>query len=384
MLEYDRSLMLLSPGICTSMASQQQQHPHAAAQVAEKVMRRVEIAKVARNLQDCLAFASFKAQNGWQDRTLSTIEPEFTEKLKRKRPFLEDDNPSDGSSETDDDYAPASSIAKNRFSRPSENPFKVPQPPFASRKRVRSSSTNGFGRQSGSSTWKQDHRLSQSSPVLGRSHSFRENNNLYHADPPSLPTRHNNDDSPMFDVHSDDDEHDIPMPSFADQPSSSILSSSPPRTPPPTKRLVNVNAKAAGADLLLYLANSPSRSPAINFHRASSSSKEPPSTPPTQHSHLPSSVMTTPGTHLGLFNGALQTPGQNFNLADFCNVTPSPAQAQWGGRTPSVAKTPSRFARRSLNFDALQPPSGSPTLQRKTPTTQGLALQLGEELIPRS
>lgn len=47
MLEYDRSLMLLSPGICTSMASQQQQHPHAAAQVAEKVMRRVEIAKVA-------------------------------------------------------------------------------------------------------------------------------------------------------------------------------------------------------------------------------------------------------------------------------------------------------------------------------------------------
>ncbi|EXJ84980.1 hypothetical protein A1O3_05655 [Capronia epimyces CBS 606.96] len=372
------------------MASQQQQqqqqqlqYPYAAAQVAEKVMRRVEIAKVARNLQDCLAFASFKAQNGWQDRTLSTIEPEVAEKLKRKRPFPEDDAPSDGSSGTDCEYVPTPSIAKNRFSRPSNATFKVPNPPFGARKkRVRSSSTNGLDRQSSTLTWKQDHRLSQSSPVLGRSQSFQENN-LFHTDPVGMPQT-SNDDSPMFDVHSDDEDHDLPIPSFSNHPSSSILSSSPPRTPPPTKRLLNVNAKQAGADLLLYLANSPSRSPAINFHRASSSSKEPPSTPPSQHSHLPSSVMTTPGTHLGLFNGALQTPGQNFNLADFCNVTPSPGQAQWGGRTPNLAKTPSRFARRGLNFDSLQPPSGSPTLQRKTPTTQGLALQLGDELIPRS
>ncbi|EXJ85845.1 hypothetical protein A1O1_06214 [Capronia coronata CBS 617.96] len=374
------------------MASQQQQqqqqqqqhhHPYAAAQVAEKVMRRVEIAKVARNLQDCLAFASFKAQNGWQDRTLSTIEPEVTEKLKRKRPFLEDDGPSDGSSGTDDEYVPTPSIAKNRFARPSNGKFKVPEPPGGARKkRVRSSSTNGRDRQSSSMTWKQDHRLTQSSPVLGRSHSF-QGNRLFHSDTAGMPQTAQ-DDSPMFDVRSDDEDHDMPMPPFSDHPSSSILSSSPPRTPPPTKRLLNVNAKQAGADLLLYLANSPSRSPAINIHRTSSSSKEPPSTPPSQNYHLPSSVMTTPGTQLGLFNGALQTPGQNFNLADFCNVTPSPAQAQWGGRTPNAAKTPSRFARRSLNFDSMQPPSGSPTLQRKTPTTKGLALQLGEELIPRS
>lgn len=334
--------------------------------------------QVARNLQDCLAFASFKAQNGLQDRTLSTIEPEFTEKLKRKRPFLDDDLPSVGSSGSDDDFVPTSSIASNRFSKPPSATFKVPDHPFGSRKRARASSI-GLDRPSNSMTWKQDHRISHSSPVLGRSQSFQEQG-LFQADTPTLP-HSAHDDSPMFDVHSDDDDRDLPMPSFANEPSSSILSSSPPRTPPPTKRLLNVNAKQSGADLLLYLANSPSRSPAVNLHHTL---MDPPSTPPSQHTHLPSSVMTTPGTSLGLFNGALQTPGQNFNLADFCNVTPSPGPAQWGGRTPNLAKTPSRFARRSLNFDTLQPPSGSPTLQRKAPSNHGLALQLGDELIPRS
>lgn len=48
--------------------------------------------------------------------------------------------------------------------------------------------------------------------------------------------------------------------------------------------------------------------------------------------------MNTPGNSLGLFNGALNTPGQNFSFADFCNVTPSPGPAQWGSRTPGLAK----------------------------------------------
>ena len=93
--------------------------------------------------------------------------------------------------------------------------------------------------------------------------------------------------------------------------------------------------------------------------------------------------MTTPGANLSLFNGALNTPGQGFNFADFVNVTPSPAQLPWG--TPGLHRTPAaaKAARRSLNFDALVPPNGSPSLSRKTPTSQGLALELGEELIPR-
>jgi hypothetical protein len=208
--------------------------------------------------------------------------------------------------------------------------------------------------------------LAQSSPALSRTDPAGfESASLSH---PVI------EDSPMFDVHSDEEEQDA-----VHEPSSSIISSSPPRTPPPNHQRLNTS-KQSGADLLLYLANSPSRSPAVNITHISSSSK-PPSTPPSQHSHLPSSVMNTPGNNLGLFNGAL-TPGQNFNLADFCNVTPSPAQAPWGGRTPGLAKTPSRLTRRSLNFDALAPPTSDTS--RKPPTSQGLALQLGEELMPRS
>ena len=333
------------------------------------------MSQVARNLQDCLAFASFKAQNGWQDRTLSSIEPEFTEKLKRKRPFREDDLPCDTSS--DEEFVPVPSIANNRFSKPSNGSFKVPEAPFAARKKARSNSTTDLERQSSASTWKQDHRLAQSSPALNRAQSFHEHT-LFHTETAII--HNSNEDSPMFDAHSDDEDHD--MPAFGHEPLSSILSSSPPRTPPPTKRLLNPNTKNSGADLLLYLANSPSRSPAVSFQRPSDHSKEPPSTPPSQHSHLPSSVMTTPGTQMGLFNGALQTPGQNFNLAEFCNVTPSPAPAQW--RTPNIGQTPGRLSKRSLNFDTIQPPHGSPNLQRKLPTGRGLALQLGDELVPRS
>ncbi|RVX67104.1 hypothetical protein B0A52_08347 [Exophiala mesophila] len=362
------------------MASQQHDPFVASQQVAEKVMRRVEIAKVARNLQDCLAFASFKAQHGWQDRTLSSIEPEFADKLKRKRPS-HDDHRSDGTLDSDDDFVPTSSIATNRFSKPTNATFKVPEhPSFLSRKRIRSSSIN-LERSSLTTSWKQDHHLAQSSPMLSRTQSYQGGGN-FRRDVLDLP-HSSHDDSPMFDVTSDDDDADLPVPSFSHEPSSSILSSSPPRTPPPVRRMHNDRAKKAGADALIFLANSPSRSPAGHSSRPYLS-REPPSTPPSQHSHLPSSVMNTPGLNLGLFNGALQTPGQNFNLADFCNVTPSPAQAHWGGRTPNLAKTPNRFARRSLNFDNMQPGNGSPTMSRKNPTSHGLALQLGDELIPRS
>ena len=246
-----------------------------------------------------------------------------------------------------------------------------------SRKRVRTTSSASHTKRS--STWKQDHHLPQSSPILRRPHTSLGQPSYMPSDPvPPLHPYH--DSSPLFSMHppSDDGEEDLPMHTFNDPPSSSLLSSSPPRTPPPAHHPHSTVTKQGGADLLLHFACSPSRSPAINIGR---SSDEPPSTPPSQHTHLPSSVFHTPGNNFGLFNGALQTPGQNFNFADFVNVTPSPAQPPWGSRTPGLIKTP-RFGRSGLNYDQLAPTSGD--MSRKTPTSQGLALQLGEELIPRS
>jgi hypothetical protein len=272
---------------------------------------------------------------------------------------------------------PSSSIIGRPQSYAEHATFKPPQHP---NKRVRSTSTAGEGFATNGSSWKQNHNLPQSSPAFQRPHtSLGSSHVAFVSEATAIPDSQPGS-SPMFDIshNTQDDDDDLPMHSFHHPSSSSILSS-PPRTPPPTRHSRNTSSKQDGADLLLYLANSPSRSPGPRSLPASS--QEPPSTPPSQHSHLPSSVMNTPG--VGLF---LQTPGQNFNFADFVNVTPSPAQLPWGGRTPSMPKTPgaSRLARRSLNFDALVPPTGTSEGPQQAPTSQGLALELGGELMPRS
>lgn len=160
---------------------------------------------------------------------------------------------------------------------------------------------------------------------------------------------------------------------------------SPPRTPPPTRSRSTRNRKSnatgeEGADLLLYLATSPS--PANPGHR---SRVYPPSTPPSKNIDLPSSMMSTPGGSGGFFT-AINTPGQPFNFADFCNVTPSPAQGAFS-RTPGVMKTPlaAKEARRRLNFDALVPPSSSPSIgtvvHGSNGKETGLGMELGGDLV---
>jgi hypothetical protein len=238
-------------------------------------------------------------------------------------------------------------FSSSSFGRPQSHAehatFKAPEHP---NKRVRSMSMAGEGFVTNGMSWKQNHNLPQSSPAFQRPHtSLGSSHVAFAAEATAIPGSQP-ESSPMFDIShtTQDEDDDLPMHSFHHPSSSSIISSSPPRTPPPTRHSRSSNAKQDGADLLLLLANSPSRSPGPRSHPASS--QEPPSTPPSQHSHLPSSVMNTPG--VGLF---LQTPGQNFNFADFVNVTPSPAQLPWGGRTPSMPKTPgaSRLARRSCS-----------------------------------
>lgn len=284
---------------------------------------------------------------------MSTIEPELTEKLaRRKRPYPEDLDASDSPAMNSDDFTISAS-----------QPIMSSNPAHSyaeSRKRVRASSSSGVERGGQQAAWRQNTANIHSSPLLEHAHTM---NTSY----PSL------QDSPMFDAPStpDANDHDNNLPPMQ-EPSSSVISSSPPRTPPPNRRNL-ASTKQAGADLLLYLGQSP-QTPAVHVHHISSTTKENPSTPPHQ-SNLPSSFLQTP-SNLSLFNGALQTPG-NFNLADFCNVTPSPAQAPFNvHETPGLGRTPCRSTRRNLNFDALAPPSTS--TQKKTP--QNLTMQLGEAL----
>jgi hypothetical protein len=280
-----------------------------------------------------------------------------------------------------------------------------------SRKRFRSSSIVVPAKTSTENkSWKQTHHLAQSSPVFQRPRlPFSNMNQSFVSDAATIPESSRTRSSRFTSqLSSYEEEDDLPVHSFnRHRTSPSMIASSPPRTPSPTQKRSRKNqSKETGADLLMYLANSPSRSPAIQDQTTHSSRRatdnlEPPSTPPSQHTstttnNLPSSFLSTPNTNSTNNLALFSTPGQQFNFADFVNVTPSPAQAPWGGRTPGLNKTPTatRAAWRGLNFDALVPPpivngSGSPMLQRErsdagVKTGHGLALELGDKLMPRS
>lgn len=208
---------------------------------------------------------------------------------------------------------------------------------------------------SGYSSWKDAHQLAQSSPIKPR----RQQHFTTSAGPDVSFFRQrrmtNELASPNFAAASDDDEDLLPAHSF----SLNNLRSSPPRTPPMQTRSLNkrkgngspaANGKTGeeGADLLLYLAASPSPAVKASRGRMERLTTPPPKTPKTSKLDLPSSMMMTPGGG-NLFPN---TPGQAFDFADFVNITPSPAQKQW--RTPgptSSARTPMSIARRRLTFD---------------------------------
>ncbi|KAI0474978.1 hypothetical protein GGR56DRAFT_643935 [Xylariaceae sp. FL0804] len=170
--------------------------------------------------------------------------------------------------------------------------------------------------------------------------------------------------TPNLAAQSDDDDDLLPAHSFQVNGNGGA---SPPRTPPPmrSRRQIRDRNDAGGedddghktgeegADLLLYLAASPS--PAM----PSRTRMEPPSTPPPKRGGdmaLPSSMMTTPGGGSSLFPS---TPGQPFDFSDYVNITPSPAQKPWktplalssaANKTPT-GRTPLSLARRRLTFD---------------------------------
>ncbi|KAI4861481.1 hypothetical protein F4820DRAFT_66078 [Hypoxylon rubiginosum] len=351
------------------MSSPLKKQPEA---VADKVLKRVEVSKIARRLQGRLALAQFKTKHGWEDLTLDKIEPRVEEEMRRKR-LVEGDVMSDSSSSTSELPYPSS---RTLMSSPLKAPFfsdaigssngstghrkrtynmaSFDMTMSSPTKRFRTSPTPHKSMNSSHGSWGGRRHLAQSSPLKPRRQqhfttstgpdvSFFQGSRR-----PSVDLT-----SPNFAAFSDDDDDLLPAHSFA----VSHSQTSPPSTPPMRNRAINRRSKdkhtggeqktgEEGAGLLLYLAQSPS--PAI---RSTKTRMDPPSTPPPKKDlALPSSMMTTPGGS----NLIPTTPGQLFDMSDFVNITPSPAQKPWKTplslRTPT-ARTPMSVTRRRLTFD---------------------------------
>ncbi|KAL2809809.1 hypothetical protein BJX63DRAFT_423568 [Aspergillus granulosus] len=345
----------------------------------EKTIRKIDIAQVSLNLQDRLGLAKVKYQNGrLPSRQNGGLHISFGSS----------DKPSDSSSDASNSRcetpltSPLRAAAYSKeLPRSSRNRHaatfnsRVMQPMLsASRKRVRSDSIADRPVKASRGSWKSAYQLPESSPGFRRHISARPNRPLITEAAP-IPEL----SSPGYHAQSDEEnDPDLPVHSFQ---VSSVVGSSPPRTPPPKQTARSQKDRNLrhedGADLLLYLANSPTPARVASKNRPQDF---PPSTPPSQHAVLPS-LTSTPGGG-GVFPN-FGTPNQQFNFADFVNVTPSPAQPAWGGRTPGgLGRTPltSRDMRKRANFDNLLPPGiESPKPREKGP---GAVLQLGGELRP--
>ena len=354
---------------------------------------------MARKLRDRLALASYKAQHGQESLSFNDVEARLEQTLKRKRPSFSADTSSNSSSSSSDhplfSNGPASSpltaptfsgnvrsSGNNRKSR-KRDIYQSKAIDFVMKpgKRIRLHSMAPPQFETSRTSWKSSHNLPESSPVYHHRESYRRfsssrgPNQSFASEVSTVPG------SPPFGHVSEEEDVDLPSRSY--RMNSTAYRSSPPSTPPPTRSRAARQRKGnaageEGADLLLYLATSPS--PAN--HSAKPSRVFAPSTPPSNNQGLPSSMMSTPGV------GGFNTPGQQFNFADFVNVTPSPAQGAFlGSRTPGLPKTPLAAieARRRLNFDSLVPPGGSPNLSNigrgSINKENGPGMELGGELV---
>ncbi|KAF7562001.1 hypothetical protein G7046_g2143 [Stylonectria norvegica] len=337
-------------------------------EVVDSILKRAEVSKIARRLQNRLALAQFKTKHGWEDLTLDCIEPKLEEEIRRKR-LVEGDVLSDSSSSASDLPYPSRILMSSPLKAPlfsdaigSSNGStghrkrsyfaSFDNAPSSPSKRFRASPTahKSFG---ANAAWKDSRQLAQSSPIKSR----RQQHFTTSAGPDISFLQHRRLTSqlisPNFAAPSDDDDDLLPAHSF----NAGNIRSSPPRTPPMRTRNLRSKENVApgpggaktgeeGADLLLYLAASPS--PAVKT--TTRTRMEPPSTPPPKNTKmdLPSSMMMTPGGG----NMFPNTPSQAFDFADFVNITPSPAQKSW--KTPitlTTARTPVSGARRRLTFD---------------------------------
>lgn len=358
---------------------------------------------MTRALQDRLALANIKIKHGWENLSIETLEPKIELELKRKRPSSSSGARSDTSSIMSDRFHSIGAIDSSPLTVPMFSDD-APQSgsSYGGRKRVRyqsqalqhpASSNHARvkvrGTHNQSVSWKSSYQLPESSPAYHSRHARYTDSHV-----PRLSfiseTSTVRDRSPS--LTSEQDDEDLPTMSFQQQ-----IHSSPPRVPrtpsPDVARSARLRSKPfpnqhtkqngedSGADLLMFLAASPS--PAHPKGTRTPRTANPPSTPPPKSTPLPSSMMSTPGGGgTGFLGFGATTPGMAFNFSDYLNVTPSPAQAAW--RTPHGSKTPlaARDARRRLNFDNLMPPTGdSPRIGHGETKLSGLGMELGGELV---
>ncbi|KAF1946523.1 hypothetical protein EJ02DRAFT_235862 [Clathrospora elynae] len=379
-------------------------------EVASKVLRRAQVSKMTRTLQNRLALANVKMKNGWESLSLDAIEPvvDAGVERKRKRPGSSNEAMSDVSSVSERFYQPSvldssplaapifsddlrrsgsrSGSSHSQHKRPRCDRTSYPASSNHARIKVRTSTT-------AATSWKNNFQLPESSPVYHRRHARFGRQHI-----PSLSfvSETSTVPDPQSPLLSEEDDEDLPITSFA--LNKSHFRSSParaPRTPPPdvarSARLRQSGFTAAGAaregktgeddaNLLMYLATSPTPV------RPGSTKPQMlvPSTPPPKATPLPSSMMSTPGGSGAHYPGfGLATPSTNLNFAEFLNMSPSPAQpgASWN-RTPIASRTPAavREARRRLNFDNLVAPTADSSHARPY-KIEGLCMDLGGEII---
>ncbi|KAL8702982.1 MAG: hypothetical protein Q9201_003843 [Fulgogasparrea decipioides] len=350
---------------------------------------------MARKLQDRLALASYKTQNGLDNLSLNLVEAHLENTLKRKRPASSTGASSDSSSSTASDQiffsGPLSSSPNTAAMFSDDIQSSMGARPFgkrynhkptamlsdvssATRKRSRTQSMAPPLMDVSRASWKRAHNLPQSSPGIHQHEHFpvsHATNLSFASDASTIPN------TPPFVPTSDDEGHNDLNHSF--RLASSQFRSSPPCTPPPThsRRSRPRKGNAAGeegAELLMHLATSPSPADQGMKHKL-----PPPSTPPSTSQALPSSMMT-PGA--SGFPAVFNTPGQNFAWADFVQFTPSPRQGAFGNRTPGLSKTPlaAKEARRRLNLDSLGANLSNAGRDSATKDA-GLGMELGGELV---
>jgi hypothetical protein len=342
--------------------------------------------QMTRTLQDRLALANVKIKHGWENLSIDTIEPHIDQQLKRKRPASSlNDSHSDTSSSVSSRFQSIGGMASSPLTAPI---FSDDMPHFGSSshssvhgsthssKRPRfidahkfPASSNQTGRKTRSAlavqSWKRSHRLPESSPIYH--HRVAVFPPTLHVPKLTFISEGSSllEDAPLSPDLSEDDDTDLPVHSFSLDGDVYNMRSSPPKTPPTYPRFSRTEKHGDGLPQLY--GGSPTPANGIGSGRIVA-----PSTPPSKTTPLPSSMMHTPGGSNGLFGFALSTPSNNLNFADFCNVTPSPAQVNW-----TVNKSPlsMREAQRRLNFDELLQAGSSPDFARAR--ENGSIMELG-------